>query len=695
MFACLTFMAGILCTACFEDTGDKTITVAESSGLVDVRLKIGQEYLQGEEGKYTVAYQSNVAVELYAKEYGVDFTDVVIKVGERELNLEDSLIDTKYYNPIPTVGDLKFGSFKMPYIESDTVVTIYGVKTMESKFTLQGKNLQDSAVVNKLKATKISLATGEDKDSDYVNLYNLLNGTAENRTFERTFDENSETVLNTYRTFKLKFEGVSPFNIEQVKPFKIKKSGSETEMDIDSCTLIDEIYYVDLGYLTVGDSRNYTVVVDFSNVEYQEFDINLPAKNATYEMTCTVNTTEDKETINFNESAKITFTKKMSSEAVEGEIYANYDEMQMLLNGTPLQKVKDGEYLIPEKMTPHKTLLGGEDYNITVNGIKYFTKQDGVEQEVETIKLNAQGFQLSNLANSVTPKFFQINENGEKVDVAGVGENGSILAFVGQKYAMTWGYEVDNLLNTYRSRYDLYNYDIMLGEGKVLKVSEALKSAWEQVPQEEPSEPFVFESEDVNGFVLKATYNFQQKQFDKFELEFVCKPYTFKIETEAPEQPDEGEGEGGTVEEGPILVDVTYDKSLDFSFANFVFHEKNINVVRGFDESDRIQKVEFAVFSGEFQTSEWRELSEMNSRLTQAVIADSMICIKITTGLDVTIDTYAYKVENEVISSTTQSSEVYVENNRNVTILKFVVSDVYYDSNSANMEFKIVKDFDL
>lgn len=488
MIFCVTLLTGIMLTACTIGKDSYMISLSysqEVEDLIDVSLVSEKITLtKNAEGKYDVNNGANVKINITAKREGVDFSNFVVKVGD----IEKQVITNSNYSQLQNSQDLYYGYFLISSTNSDYDIYFSGAKIMSSTFIFETQNLEDEDVIEKLKMTQISL----NRTENYINLYDYLTDTQNQPVVVRKFESGTATY-NSYSTFKIKFDGVAPFDFVQEYPFKIKVGTNERE--IKSMTLLNDYYLVDLGNL--GDSEVYTIVVDFKDVEYQKYGISVPSENLSYSISLTNNV------IDYSQEVEITLTKLLGSEK------ANYEKMRVLLNDRELSPTQSQEnsnvikYKIPKKITPisvGKTL----GYTISVEDIEYLVSSYTLTAELnETIK---------NTNNFINYEIYEIDDSGVKKGVLGVNSEGKQLSLSGERNALVWKYNYDSSAGGYRSVYDLYDYDLYLNSTfKILNVKECLESATENVSKTLS-----------NGYVFKALYNKDTKVFDSFQLEFVC-----------------------------------------------------------------------------------------------------------------------------------------------------------------------------
>lgn len=478
---CFSFSMALLLSACGETEQYKIEInqIATETEFFDVVLKDGNKNLVSENNTYMVDAESNIKVEIYAKKNGVSFDDLAIKVG----NINKAIIKNNKYSLVPNQGELYYGYFSLANINADLRLTLSGVKQATSTFNFVIDDIEDKTVVEKLKLTQISLDNSED---NFVNFYDYLSGEGEKK-FTRTFD--GEDNYNEFKTLKVKFDGVIPFDLNTSYPFSISAE-EETIKSVEKMERVEDSFVVDLGQ--VGDKKNYTINVDYKNLKYQDFSIALPKDNLTYSASVDASKT------NYSQERIITIQKLQDSSKVD------YSEMKVYANELLLDKVEDSEtetevkFILPKGITPAS--VGGRDkFEIKVEGINYTAETYTMTVKTDVNLLNTQW---------ILPQYFYIDENNELQDVAGVNSDGSAISIEGDTNCLKWGYVYDG---GYSCNYDLYNYDVFCGETKLFNLQELLTYHTED-----------FEEDILEGeFKLKAFFNAESKCFDNFQLEFV------------------------------------------------------------------------------------------------------------------------------------------------------------------------------
>ena len=491
---CLTLFAGAFLCACGEKS-NYTISVStsgENSHIEVVLQKDGETLTQEESGAYNVEKSSNIKVLINATQHGVDMSELSVKVN----NENKQVVVNKEYSPLISSSTLNYGYFLISNLNKDLDIVVSGEKIISSTFTFEVDDIEDPEVITKLKMTSICLEygemteEGENPTPEYVNFYDYLTS-GEDLSFEREYDESGE-MFNSYKTFRLKFEGITPFNLEEGYPFEIKAADGQPEQ-IGSMNYMDGYYVVDLG--DIGMSSAYTILVNYKTLNYQRYNISVPQNNLTYSIEV------PSEIISYDQEEIITLTKNLDNDK------ADFTNMRVYINSLELEKVEGGEkentiqYLIPKGITPAST--GGVNvYRISVDGIEYL---------VPVYKLYANSVEPVYENQFIMPEIWAVDDEGQKIGVVSVGSDGEQMTLEGQRNAIIWSYNYDEENQAYYSLYDLYDYSIYANSDLVLNIKETLDGATQDL-----------NVELENGYVFKAFYNQESKKFDSFQLEFYC-----------------------------------------------------------------------------------------------------------------------------------------------------------------------------
>lgn len=628
---CMTLLSGIVLFAC-GGTSNFKIEIQNNSNLLEIVLKEGNKTLQLEaDGKYEVKTGANIKVEINATDYGVDLSELSVKVGD----ISKSVIKNSDYSILPKDESLNFGYFLLSNISSNLNINFSGAKKAKSTFTfdISQDDLENQEIVEKLKMTYIDTTIetpdvpeqNEEENPDipvetpntYENLYDFLTGEGV-KSFEREFDS-TEGIENKYKTFKVKFDGVNPFNLTEGFPFKIVDN--QSQKPVFDMSLVDDSYYViDMGEL--GESSQYTILVDFAGLNFTQFNISVPEDNMTFKIDV------DTEIINFANEKILTITKLLASDKVD------YSNMKVLLNSLELTKVENSEtefevqYLIPKGITPVST--GGLNvYRVTVSGIEYLV--DSYSMYANSNEGN-QGF-----TPFISPNIWSIDEEGNILGITGIGTNGEQISLAGERNAVVWGYSKDAVSKAYNSVFDLYDYNLYINQTKVLNIKDVVGDSTEDLVVD-----------FTGGYVLRAFYNADTSKYDRFQFEFVC------------------------------------NSDMLFEFSDFVLFEKNIDISYFFDDN-RIDSVEYAISNYEFSNYDWQELVK-DEPVRVSVTGKQIVAFRLISTKNV-IGTHEFKIADSSICNSWLNGETSSESGFNYTILKFVVSDIQYD---GSMEFKLI-----
>ncbi len=650
LFACMALFSGVILSSCGENNGQRTVVISDNSGLCDIRVKSIKNGLEsdlyGSRGVFTVANHSNLKVEISAGDFGVDFSELEVVVNGKTLKEGVDLFDTNRqhnkYSPIPEVGNLYYGYFSIPYIENDVTVRLLNVKKVVTTFAFEAADYENlEQCETKLQQTQIDVSATEERE--FVSLYDFVTGG--NNTLTREFDLEAEPEFNTYRTFHLKFDGIAPFAFNYGCPFTLVSGEEEIELNLnDNFLKRGDEYILDLGSKNVGEKAAYTVKVDFSKVDYKVFDINLPQDNQTFTITSSASTV----TMENSHECIFDVTKNMT-EPVDG-VVVNYDNMQILANGTPLVE-KEGHYVFPEELkTPNQAENSQDWFDISVTGITY-TKN---EEVLEPIVLKSDFSDKALTQTSMLAQFFGVDADGKNQKVFGVNEEGAPIALEGQACVLSWDYMFDLDVNKYRTYMDLKDVTIMLKKDEELEVPlfnlkdilpEDLSSLQDNVFTKTIQAPTELETVETREYILRAKYNTQTGIFDHFDLQFSCHSDANEFE----------------------FVVTEYEKNIDVSSQ---INDGQINV-------------RCALFNqeGEMISENWRDLTD--EAITFAVKANQIVAFEVTTNQNNFIKASDFIVEDEILGMKYRDGEDFeVDGGKRGFIIEFIISNIYLNSNA-------------
>ncbi len=651
LFACMALFSGVILSSCGEDNADRTISIKDTSGLCDVRLinmsDGSGKYIQGSGGVYRVANHTNVKVEIYAMDYGVDFSELEVVRNGQKLEKKKDIFDTdrasdEKYSPVPDGGSLYYGYFTIAYIDGNVSVTLSKAKMVSSTFTFQVENLEETQ--DFLKATKIDVSKTDQKD--FVSFYDFLTG--DNPSLTRVFDATAETELNSYRTFHLSFDGVAPFDFSDAHPFRF----DDDESLYPAFGRYGKEYILDLGAENVGDQYNYNITVDFSNVTFAEYQIDLPEDNQTFQIVASATR------VNVNNVADTTFSLTKKMETPVFGVVADYSEMQVLVNETPLVfDEENGTYSFPEEvLSPYMTETERDTFQISVAGIKYMKE----EEEVSPVPLE---FAISNFNlnfSDINPKFYGVDEQGSKTGVTTIVGADLPYAIEGQKYILSWAYNTDEQ-GDYRTSVDFFDFGIrlinideqifnlkdVLPEDNTLLEENVFKHQFDvQVPVEEDFE--------TRQYTLRAYYNEDTEIFDKFELQFTC----------ASENEDGFE---------------------------FVVNEyqKNIDISSGLEDESAAIRCAVLDRSGEMTSEGWLPVGE--EPLTRTVQAGYLVAFEIIISEEKFVSEYDFAIQTPDLAYLTGKIDpVDAEPGKRGFIIYFAITDLFYGKD-VNKPFVLIQ----
>ena len=650
MICCFSLIAGTLLTACGEqDFYNVSVSKSgDTANLLSVSLYDGQNKIEPDANdNYHVGRGKSIRVVLDATDFGVEMTELKVLVD----GTEKKVVVNDNYSPLVNGTSLNYGYFILPNVTANVNIEFSGVKTVESTFDFKVagfddvSTIEDEELIEKLQMTSICLSYGEITDEEgeqpapvYENLYDYLQ--KEDTSFSRPFSY-TEDVYNPYTTFRVKFDAGAPFDLTNAFPFKILPEGGQ-EQDIASMMFMDDedngFYLVDMG--DIGKSNHYTILIDFTDVDFQSFNIALPRANLTFSASV------DNSIIDYSTSSVLTITEFLTD--TNEDFYADYSNMVVYLNNKELDQIEGSEstddagnptvqYQIPEHITPIST--GGFSL--------YEVKISGVEYNVNQYSLYANSVEPIANQQVLIPNIYAVDDDGTALGITGTGANGQVLGLDGQRNAIVWEFPYDSSLQAYVNPYDLYNYDIFLNveeeptdDNKILNVGEQLAGETADVVKE------------IGDYTFRAFYNEETEKFDLFQLDFTCT--------------------------GDMI----------FEFRNFQMFSKNINISYAFDDS-RIEKVEFAILErdGNIENASWKQLSK-DVPITNAVIGGEVVAFRFTTSDREHIATIEFKIENSTMCSSWMDGIFQsAGDNKNYSICRYVVSYIQYD---GDMDFKLI-----
>ena len=649
MICCFSLIAGIMLTAC-DEPDFYNISVSKSDGtasLLAVSLYDGQNRIESDANEnYQVERGKSIRVVLDATDFGIEMSDLQVLVD----GVEKDVVVNENYSPLVNGESLNYGYFILPNVTSNINIEFSGVSTVESTFDFQVagyddvSEIEDEELIEKLQMTSICLTYGEITEEEgeqpapvFESLYEYLQ--KEETSFTRPFSY-TEDIYNPYTTFRVKFNAGAPFDFTNAYPFRILPDG-EQEQNIDSMTYIDDeddgFYLVDMGQ--IGRSNHYTIIIDFTDIDFRSFNIALPRTNLTFSASV------DNAIIDYSTSAVLTITELLTD--TNEEFYADYSNMVVCINNFELDPIENSEsedengnttvqYQIPEHITPIST--GGYSlYEVKISGITY---------NAEQYSLYANSVEPIANQQVLIPTIYAVDEDGTALGITGMGSNGQVLGLAGQRNAIAWGFSYDSSVGAYVNPYDLCDYDIYLNVGeeptdddKILNVKEQLAGETGDVVKE------------IGDYTFRAYYNEETETFDYFQLDFTC------------------------------------TEDMIFEFRNFQMFNKNINISYAFNDS-RIENVEFAILGqdGDIDDADWQPLSNGVPR-TMAVTGGSVVAFRFTTSNREHIATNEFKIADTTICNSWMDSIFQSAGENNFSICRYIVSNIQYE---GDMDFKLI-----
>lgn len=571
LFVCLAmavtmFALGITLSACGSDVVKLTFSVEqESEPLVRVVVKQDNKEIEGRGYNYNLQKGLNLRVEIVAKEYGVDFSQLVVKVNGQN----KSIIANRDYDCSMESKDLVYGNFTLANIDDKLNVSIEGVRQMSITYKFEVENAEDETAIANMQNAFIDVQG----NGQYQNFYRFV--TNPDSKLERTFNDDN------FNSFNLRFAdsetGDDIFNLYGTDAIKIRSaSGVVSSASYAFTSNGDNI----VSFSKIKE-KEYTIVVDFKDLIYKEYSIIKPQDNLNYSVEAPVS-------VNYMTEGVVTIKKSDKRESLV------YDNLKVYLNDRLLELAPDCDlqndtnlrFVVPKGITPFSTSQYGEAY--------YTIKVEGISYNDESYDVNiaqSEGVQEQSILNT---KLFLLDSEGERVGEI-PEENGKYVVAKGEKVALFWEYKYDEEIGTLVSRYNLYDFDIVVGD-KILidvggdepvTVAEGEDEGKTENPNPNPEGPELPEEPDVpqyqlietilslvdkidltlkenqtivleDGYVLRVFFNEDRQVFDSMQLEF------------------------------------SSENAKEFRFENFSNFAQEINISYDF-ESDVINAVEYYV----------------------------------------------------------------------------------------------------
>lgn len=510
ILSCLTLcfcllLSGVVFVAC-DKGGPRTISLQYNNSVLDVRLSCNGERLSANsDGTFVVENFSNVRVELFAKQFGYEFSDAKVSVN----NQQRILVENKHYDAIGQT-DTKVGYFLLPRLSSNAEIVIEGGKMLETTFQFSAVGIEDEDVSTKLKNFKLCT-----DGTNYVNFYDFLTGTQSSIT--RAVD-NLSNPQDNYRTFKFMLDKPNLLDFSNI-PFKFGVQQNQLQ---DVTNFSQEQGNLSFNVGDISSSKQCFVVADFSKVSFQEFSINFPPENMAYSITT------NRPTVSYKNGAILTLNKKLSAQFADySALVVKLDdkilkELEMPQPGPGVPALMQMQFEIPAKMVPENEKLS---YNLTVEGIQFNVPT----QSVSVLKNNQQQDVSDFIAYSVSA----LNENKVLLGPLEKDDEENYFALFGQFVQVEW--QMLQNEDGYISPFQLLNYDVLLNEEKLFNLKEILSDA-----TEDSNGNLVFQITNEK-FSLKAIFNTQTNTFDSFVLQVKCEGeicitfQNFAEETVSPE----------------------------------------------------------------------------------------------------------------------------------------------------------------
>lgn len=576
--SCMILIAGVTLASCGKEYTNVAISVdAESDSLMQLVVKVDGKEIEGRGYNFNIETGSNVRVELVAKEHGVDFSEATVTVN----GVGRSIIKNRDYDMAYGSEDLVYGNFTLPNLDEDLSVVVSGVKQISITYDFDVQNVEDETAIANMKLAYID----PDGDGGYESLYDFVTNPESKITREYSAEN--------FNSFKIIFgrveNGAEIFDLTNSTsvPFKLRDSDG-VEQNATYSLMSSGEYVVTLPDVT---EQSYTIVVDFADLKYQEFSITVPDDNLNFSVTAPVS-------LNYFTGGEIVVAKS----AVRDSLV--YDNMKVFLNDLELQLDPECDvaedsnliFLIPENITPISTSMYGEVY--------YTLRVEGIEYNAESYEVSIVESQNPDVLAMMSPSLCLVGDNGENLGEI-PKQDGKYVVVKGEKVALFWEYNL-NSQNQIISKYDLYDFDIQMGDIVLVEETptpeEPTEEPVEQTPEvlsDEGSEQGTQEPEDTedgeeeeiptyetvittlsiggklaltgetdevvelaDGYNLRAIYDASTGRFDSLQLEFSC------------------------------------ENDKEISFSNFKIYSEDILVTHDVEDG-RFSSVEFAVISEE------------------------------------------------------------------------------------------------
>lgn len=546
-FAVMTMFSGVLLSACDLSSYEIHLTISEQN-LVYAKVEANSQELQPfESGKYRANSLDEVRILFYATQNGV-----LLKNGDEPAI--DVMVNGEKQQVLPfnVVGsnDKSFGYINLTRQSKNVEVVVSGAQSVHSSFEFKAVDGGSETAQKRMQSAEIKLP-GE---NEFVNFAEFM--ASEDKTFGQDFlgKENFET------TFQLRFVNPefvnsedeeskvsgNPYRITRQTPFVIKENAQDLQFsELSSTSYSGGVYTFNLGECQTG--KTYTIEVDFDKLECTQFGINLTDNN-TYSTVLG----SGEEFLTYETATTIKVTKKMSEVGMDKtDVKAMLNNFELSLDAEAQDGPDEMTFVIPQGLTPW--LVGGEDdeFVFLLKGLDYG------EQKTHIVSAETNEGHLLHLVN---PEIYVLDEEGNDDGEVGFDGDGNQITFEGKTNVLAWKYEPYNLgtengktVYTYRTPYDLSDYDVMLNGELLFNIKTVL--------DEEKAKPgFVAGQEIVheeNGYVLKATQSIKDT-----ETTYATNTYdTFTLQFEATQD-------------------------MEFTFDNFKLFKKEVNIGYDFEDED-------------------------------------------------------------------------------------------------------------
>ena len=286
LFVCLiTICMGVFLYGCDSNFTINITQEGLSADLYSIELsKEGSAFTMA--NSYNVNKDDNLRVEISANGKGVDFSNLKVVINNQEQEVFK-------YSSYDCFGDnLKYGYFLLPKVNEDKNISFSGVDTLSSQFNFSIINIEDAQVLEKAQMMQVSVG------GEYQSIITLLESSQGNIAKTYT-DENKED----FYSFKVKFEGVNPFNIAAEEFISLQADGQAKDVEM---TQLEDEYLFNIENLE--QVKQINIAFNFEQLTYKNFKIVLPTDNLTYKVSC------DKAEISYDQTATITL-QKLSAEA--------------------------------------------------------------------------------------------------------------------------------------------------------------------------------------------------------------------------------------------------------------------------------------------------------------------------------------------------------------------------------------------